>query len=225
MLRPSSEIKPLHRLPGLRLALLAVVAIAAFAVPSSALAAGPTLVGSLPMSFNAKGVGSVLISESTGAKWECSSSSATGSFTSGSAGTETVTLQGCKYGGLGSCQSAGQASGTIVTSTLNIQPVFLNSAHTTFGLLLSPASGNVAEFQCGIAKSFWSGSVIGQLQPGLGVSTLQNEFSLRELSSGVQQYTQIEGTGPVHQLYHGTVTVALNLTQTMEYPSSIKWQG
>jgi len=206
------------------LALLASLALVALAAPSSALAAGPKFNGgSPPLSFTSTGA-SVVVSESSGNVWSCSSSSGSGTWTTTSTGTGTLTFKGCAFGS-GTCTSPGQPAGTIVTSTLGLQSVYLDKARTKYGTLFTPpASGVFAEIECGFGgikiKKNWNGSLIGQItSPGLYQSSNQNTLVFDDITPGKQQYTQVEEGGPVYQL-EGT---AITNTQTVKYPYLITW--
>jgi hypothetical protein len=209
------------------LALLASLALVALAAPSSAFAAGPKIEGtSFPLSFTVTNSGAaVTVQYSNGPVMECSSSSGAGTWTTNSSGTATLTFQGCTRGF--TCTSPGQPSGTIVTSTLGIQSVYLNKARTKFGMLFTPpASGVFAEVVCGPfgIKTTWNGGLIGEtVSPGLGGTS--SESTLRFLNSGVgkQQWTQVEESGPVYQLTQGAATLAILANKTVKYPKNITW--
>lgn len=169
-------------------------------------------------------------SMSTGEQWSCSGKgSGSGSFTTGTSGSATFTFTKCEYQSGGfpvTCTTAGQPAGTIKTSTLGVSPVYLDAAKTKFGLLLSPPeSGVFAEFKCaGFINKVWKGSLIGEItKPALNVSAYVHVLTFNQFGSGVQQYTQIEGSGPKYQLTQGGVNVALGATQNMTFVQSKKY--
>jgi len=164
-------------------------------------------------------------SEAGGSKVECTGSGSAGEWTSSTTGRATLRLTGCGSSGF-KCTSEGQTAGTIVTSTLDFKLIWLDAAHTKFGLLFSPATGwSFAKFACGgIWIKEWQGSLIGQITyPGLEVSASNHTLSFVSIANGVQQYQQIEGSGPLYRLTRGGETVALNLTQSLIHAENSKY--
>lgn len=92
--------------------------------------------------------------------------------------------------------SPGQPEGTIVTSALKAEPVFLDASQSEIGLLLTPPkSGRLAEFNLsGFADYVVTGSIIVSLT-GVG---LEEEFS--EFTFTTEAPKQVEEAGPEHGL-------------------------
>jgi hypothetical protein len=187
----------------LGLALIASFAMSAFAAAgASALSISPAGSALKPIGYTVS-THAITVTTESQTKRSCSGSSAgTGSFTSGTGGPLKLTLAGCTFGSA-SCTSAGQPTGSIATRSLTANLVYLDAAHTKFGLLLSPSgSETVAEFDCGFFGHFvWTGSLIGQItKPSLGATSAQATLILNSTSSGVQTYQQVEGTGVKHRI-------------------------
>lgn len=187
----------------LGLALIASFAMSAFAAAgASALSISPAGSELKPIAYTVSTKGITLTTES-GTSRSCSGSSAgTGSFTSGTGGPLKLVLAGCTYGPA-SCTSVGQPTGSIATRSLTAKLVYLDAAHTKFGLLLTPSgSETFAEFDCGFFGHFaWTGSLIGQItKPSLGGTSAQATLILNSTSFGVQAYQQVEGTGVKHHI-------------------------
>jgi hypothetical protein len=141
-----------------------------------------------------------LLETTSGLRVECSGVSSTGEYsmtnTQQVANVKT-TFTGCEFDETGlTCQSAGAASGEVLTSTLDgtlgvikKEPSPLN---TTVGLALYPASGEVvAELECaGFAKTVVTGSVIHQVATNKMVSEEVEKFLQRK---GIQKPESFEG--------------------------------
>ena len=157
----------------------------------------------------------------------CTSSSSKSSgrfYVGGEAGEVKITFEGCTYGSGTKCSSAGQPAGTVVTSMLDLKPVYTNAAHTEFGLLLTPRGTNVfAEMTCafGLIKRTWTGSVIDQVtSPGLNVSA--TKFTL-----GFNNYGQIDGAGTKYILHEALSSgpeadLELVSSQTMSFGAATR---
>lgn len=156
----------------------------------------------------------------------CASSKGSGKFNAGgTSGEVKITFEGCTYGQGTNCNSAGQPKGTVVTSTLDLKPVYTDAAHTKFGLLLSPHGTNVfADMTCafGVVERTWTGSLIDQVtSPGLNVSAKQ--FTLAFNNSG-----QIDGSGTKYHLSEtvngsAPADIAFQSDQTMTFAASFKF--
>jgi len=191
------------------------------------LAAGSASALSIEPASTFQSTGSeVTWSTSAGNIYACKGgSSTTGQFTSGTSGQMTLKMQGCGSS-FTTCTSPGQASGTIVTSTLGVKPVYLDAARTLHGLLLSPpASGVFAEFSCSGVPRVWTGSLLGRItSPALGVKSTQHTLSFTESSAGQQTYQRVEGAlFPLYRLKQGEATVAVTATQPLTFPIEVKF--
>jgi len=109
----------------------------------------------------------------------CSGSSGSGTWSSGTAATARLSLTGCvlPYYGF-SCTTSGQAKGTILTKLLSLTPIYLNAAHTRYGLLITGegASKAFATFNCAESRT-WSGTVVAEITTPLNTGT--NSFGLK----------------------------------------------
>lgn len=193
--QPSQPRKGRVRFASFGLALVASLAFAGIAAGgASALSFTPD------PAFTMQGGGLTLTTEA-GNISSCARSTGKGKFSGGAAKEVTLRLEGCTLGSW-PCTTGGYASGTIVTSQLTAQPVYLDAAKTKFGLLLSPPAGQAfATFSCIGVPVTWTGSLIGQVtKPALNVSSTQGELVFESVSTGVQKYQQIEGAGPKYHL-------------------------
>lgn len=194
--RPS---KRSARIATFGVAIVASLALAAFAATGASALSFVPANGTYPMRF-AQSSGAIKITSSAGTS-SCTSSTGAGEITNATTGNASLTLKGCTSSGI-ACTSSGQSAGTIVTSPLSLQVIYLDAAHTKFGWLLSPTSGEVfAEFNCWFGKDVWTGSLIGQVtNPALNTWATSQEVVFAESSTGVQKYQQIEGAGAIHRL-------------------------
>jgi hypothetical protein len=235
----SPRKSPLQRLR-VQFALLAVVAGALIALPSSALATatpeivpapeGPkTLTGEGPLNLSA-GIGSGSCTSWGGtAEWKNA-----GNNTSHS-GTVNLTLKGCHW--INYCTTEGQPLGTVLANSLKADLVWINKAHTKAGVLLSPPTKvgpppfyieetlPFAVMNCGGGTSKWTGSLIAEItNPTLGGAS--SEWKLKFASEGLtQRPTQVEEAGPEHQLYWGSGKLGWNGSLKMLLGTAAKLQG
>jgi hypothetical protein len=160
-----------------------------------------------------------------------------GQYTNGTQGTlNSATITGCTKDLQFECHSAGFANGTIQLASLATKLVYLNAAHTRYGLLLSRPEkpnwwedpGPVAEFTCagGIQKVSWRGSVLGEYtSPALNKKTTSATLVF-ENGGSHQNWQQIEGAGTV---YHLTQSVnggaqeeaALHAYESHSFPTEV----
>lgn len=227
-----NQKRPLSRLTtAFGLALVCSLAFAVFAAASASALSVKTASESFPVTFVLEG-SSVGRYEGT-ALTTCASSRGSGKFESGTTGQVTLTLKGCTYGEM-NCWSAGQEKGTIVTSALSVQPVYLDAAHTKYGLLLkSPASGVFADFTCGggLLHITWNGpGVIARMtSPALGTWSKIGTLELFGSKLGTQEYEQVEGAGTKYHLTQTSNggspgTMALSTTWTLTSSQLIKFE-
>jgi hypothetical protein len=194
-------------LRALGLALVASLAIAATSAGSaSALSLTPEPPGTYPVSLllnTGKAPGKVKIAFGTVFNVECESATEGGKLTSGTSGELKITYGGCRLG-KSTCTSAGQPSGTMVTSNLAVTPVYLNVAKTIWGFKLTPIGTTVfAECNFPGENSYMrlSGSVLGDVPSALGTTT--RNLTLRHAKGSKweeQKYQQIEGAGTKYHL-------------------------
>jgi hypothetical protein len=153
----------------------------------------------------------------TGGGWN------SGQFTTKTSGEITLTFKGCGASGF-TLTTPGQEKGTIKTSSLTMKPVYLDAAHTKFGLLLSPpASGIFAEVLYGGIPVAWKGSLIGQItSPGLMGKS--KDFTLNFAKAGTgQQYRQVEESGPIYHVTQNEAEVVFSSIQTSAFPAERTW--
>ena len=150
--------------------------------------------------FKAKGKGANLEAIGVGGI-DCLKSSATGRFTSPTTGDATATFADCEYSGK-KCNSAGAATGIIVTNPLVAVDGYLSGKETLnpkVGAAFSPESGEyLAVFECGPYDFSVTGSVIGEVTP-VNKFTKAAVFAFRQKAIGVQEWEQFE-EGPSQQL-------------------------
>jgi hypothetical protein len=204
----------------LGLAVMAVLALSAFAV-SSASAAAPELFragkpGSLVLGeIKGKSSGSTTLESKNGTKVTCEKAESKGGEATNTKeiAKTTVKFNGCKeslFGG--KCNTAKLAAGEILTAELTGKIGFEPKSTTEVDLELKPAktedkeggkevlegsNGAFAVFECtgGLAKIEARGAVIGMLGKGqLGKSTKSlNLLYEKGASAGLQELTSMEG--------------------------------
>lgn len=223
-MKRSSMMSKARRFKPFGALLLAALSVGAILLPSTALASEAPTISVAGAPIWGTGEGSTIMRDPLVQAWSCKSSKSTAAFNAGSksSGTLNLTLEGCNMGGwIGACNSSGKPSGTIVTSTLTFKLVYLDAAHTAWGILLSPpASGVFTEFSCGggITKVTWTGSILGQItKPALNVETWSGTLVFQAKETG-QQYEQINGTGTAYHL----TDINTTLGSTQEVPTSVE---
>lgn len=169
------------------LGMAAITAVAAMALVgvASASAAAHYLQGGAPLGHTVSFTGTsgaATLQTKSGTKVTCTSDSATGKLLNSTEDEVEVTFKGCK-GPLGvSCTTSGQSSGVILTSLLKSELV--NLVGGGVGVLLTPVSGDFADFSCiGIAIQV-KGSVVGVATP---VGVQQKTGTLTFKQSGGKQ--------------------------------------
>ena len=162
--------------------------------------------------FKAKGTGANLEVTGVGGVG-CLKSSAVGKFTSPTSGADVVATFGdCEFNGH-KCESAGAASGTIVTDTLKGVVGYLAGKGTLdpkVGTDFTPETGPfLASFSCGPYEFDVEGAVIGEVSP---VNKFSKEavFTFRQKAIGVQEWESFE-EGPEQ-------TLQVYLCQSCENP-------
>jgi hypothetical protein len=212
-----------HRLRALGLALVASLAIAATSAGSaSALSLTPVAPATYPVSLSLNAPWDATFTFEKGFNSKCASATGTGQLTSGTAGEMKITYKGCRFGET-ACTSAGQPSGTMVTSNLALTPVYLNAAKTIWGFKLTPiGTGVFAEcnFPFGGLFMRWSGSVLGNVWNSIGSTT--KTLNLHQgwgTKWEEQQYQQVEGAGTK---YHLDLTYKTG-SETYFFPESALW--
>jgi hypothetical protein len=212
----SPRKSPLQRWRVKQLALLAVVAGALFALPSSALAtATPEMVPAPEGPKTLNGEGSLILSGAMGTG-SCTSWGGTAEWKNDGgkiarSGTMNLTLKGCHW--IYNCTTPGQAAGTVLANSLKANLVWIDKAHTKAGVLISAPTKvgpppfyleetlPFAEMNCGWGSTPWTGSVIAEItSPKLGASSSEWRLGFATKSAGKQLYTQVEEAGPEHRL-------------------------
>jgi hypothetical protein len=213
---------------------IVALAVVAGILPAAAFASEAPTTNIAGAAFTAPGQGSLIFNDSVSGIDTCTSSKGTGAFNSGShsAGTLTLTLEGCKvwlFGSQVTCTTPGHISGQVVTSKLQFKLVYLDATHTAWGLYVSPPeSGVVAEMDCGSGAEqiTWKGSVLGRItKPAFNVSTSEATLVFEETGSYHQKYEQINGTGTAYHLTakhwimgsEQEAQMALRLTSTLKF--------
>ncbi len=139
-----------------------------------------------------------------------------GEFETTTTGTITITFHGVT-GLFGvHCQTAGQPTGTVVTTLLTFHLVNLEPNPVKKpGILITPnhTTGNFAHFECGGVKQTIAGNgLLGELvTPACGATTTEPEFKFqRGAVAGHQKWTQITTTGTIYDLTLGGSTMSLD---------------
>lgn len=202
---------------------LSVVGIAMFGIPGVA-SATPAHID-VAENFTASSIGPMTREKSNGEITTCHKGmSGAGGFTTTTTGTLTLSFHECTTKILGFdvwCQSPGEPTGTIKTTTLTFH--LITFAANKPGVLITPnatAEGNhFATFECGGVKKFLRGNgVIGTITnpaPGTAakVHTLKFEQGITTGNQKHQAYTGVnynleEGGLKVAEIGEGTITFA-----------------
>jgi hypothetical protein len=122
-------------------------------------------------------------------KMTCKSDSDKGEYTGPTSDTETITFSGCESSAT-PCTSAGQGSGTIVTTSLTSTLGVIDKAKKEVGVSLEGPSSTFAEFECGGSSQVISGSVIGKLPVNKLLTHFTETFTQ---AKGKQKPEQFEG--------------------------------
>ncbi len=200
---------------------LAAVSAAMFALPAMASAGTwhfEKVGGGIPGTFTGTGPASELVA-TNGVTLKGTNLTVHGEFETTTTGTITITFHGVT-GLFGvHCQTAGQPTGTIVTTKLtfhliNLEPspnpkkpgILITANHTT---------GNFAHFECGGIKQTVAGNgIVGELvKPACGGTTTEPEFKFQKsttLGIGHQTWTQVTTTGTFYDLTNGGVTASMD---------------
>jgi|SRR4051812_33401399 len=206
-----SKPRTLKRLiPAFALALMASLALGALAAGSASALSIKNGNGTNPVFGSSPGAPTIQVQG--GATIKCAGSNFAGSYQNSTSGTAHFDTSNCKEGFGFACTTPGQVAGTIASTSLNFKLIYLDSAKTKFGLMISPASsvfsepfpgflyenpsGVFTEFKCGNNTYKVTGSVINQItSPALNVSseTFMSVFGIA--GGGAQLYQQIEGAG------------------------------
>jgi hypothetical protein len=216
MINKSSRLS--RKVSAFGLAFVASLALSGLAAGSaSALSIDPS-----PVNYSVSGSGA-LLTKASGNQFSCEKAAGTGTFKTGTTGQTTIQFQGCYtyvFGSQINCTSPGKPAGTIVTSALGVKPVYLDAAHTKYGLMFSPpASGVFAEVNC-FGSGTWIGSLIGEItNPALNTYAQAHTLRFRQVSAGLQEHRQIEGAGPVYNLSWNGQAMAIDTTWTMWFPA------
>ena len=192
-----------------KMMLLALAAVSAvlFALPAVASAGtwhAETATGGSPGSFSGTSVETTELNATSGTNVKCTSVTTSGSFDAGSTttGTVTFTFHGCTGPFGAHCTSAGQPTGTIVTTLLPFHLVHLEADKTKPGILITPNAGHFATFSClGISTVVSGNGIAGELtSPACGASSTSATFKFQKASNGHQKWNQITTTGTVYDL-------------------------
>ncbi len=142
-----------------------------------------------------------------------------GEFETTTTGTITLTFHG--FVGLFGvhCTTAGQPTGTVVSTKLTFHLVHLEPAKNKPGILITPnhTTGNFLHFECGGVKQTWAGNgLLGELvapSPPCGAETTAPEFKFQRsttLGLGHQTWTQVTTTGTVYDLTNAGSTMSID---------------
>lgn len=149
------------------------------------------------ITFTGSGGAGYLITKDGAHKVECSSNEHSGGKIKDANETEgtVVTFKGCKDAASGvSCNSAGKAAGTIVTTTVNGELVYWGPEKNKAGIWLKPASGSTfATFSCVFFGSGTeitvTGGVVGQIGT-INKSVTNNTLSFQVVEPKAGEFAQ-----------------------------------
>jgi hypothetical protein len=189
-----------RKFPAFGLALVASLVIAAIA--ASGASALSFSAEKLPATFNFKS-GGTLLQPANGETVTCTAMSGSGAITSATSGDLNLEFVGCtvESGGWNwTCTTPGAPAGHIVAKPLKFEPVYLNAAHSKYGVRIRPSvAGPFAEYQDIVSRTI-TGSVMGEItSPALNVSSWVIDTVFFSNGS-TQKYRQIEESGAIYQL-------------------------
>lgn len=133
--------------------------------PAVAAAALPEFSGPFPKGFTSTS-GVTTLQTAGGTKVVCKADTNAGQMTAPKEGTVTFTFTGCESSGL-PCNTAGRASGEIVTNDLTATLLYRNRERRTVGLRLSspPTGAPFMQFECAGVAVVVRGAATGALTP------------------------------------------------------------
>jgi hypothetical protein len=187
---------------------MALVAMLLLGAVSASPASAAEFVANPSFSVKFTGEGKAgLLETKAGRSVTCTGGSASGEIAGSKEAKAMVVFKGChaEHLPLLTCTSPGRAAGEIATSSMKGTPVNLDTTKTSVGVLLQPASGEVmAEFNCSLGfvneTLTVTGAVIGKF-PDAELNEYRSTLHLEFIAiKGVQQYTQIEGSGTQYVL-------------------------
>lgn len=117
----------------------------------------------------------------------CTSVTGTGEFANSTSGTVKLTFHGCKASGT-NCKSAGQANGTITTTTLGFD-IGTTPSPAKPEIVMTPNAGHFATFTCafGLVKVVVSGNGVVGAITSPGVNEESSEMTLNFETEGGKQ--------------------------------------
>jgi hypothetical protein len=211
-----------------KIMLLALAAISALCALPSVASAGSPLIdpasGKFPLSFTVAG-GHREFRAANEPAFTCTSSSASGKFTTATTGEITVTIHGCSttfFGFPVSCNSVGQPSGTIKKGTSVFHTTYVTDAKTNPGILTTPPTGGeFTTITCGgISNMELRGNgIIGQLiAPKCGGISKTATLNFTATGSS-QDLKKVTATGTEYSLNvttesNGSTVAAAEVTET-----------
>jgi hypothetical protein len=201
-----------------------VVSAALFALPAVAAATTAHLSATSIFTVSKGAVETVEFETTEGERLQCHGGvSGSGKFETTTTGTLNLTFHGCTtstiFGSL-TCTSAGQASGTIVTTTLPFHLISKVNGSGTPGVLITPGTGeHFATFICGgIAERKVTGNgVIGTItSPACGVASTTATLKFEQATTGVQKHNT--HTGVTYGLKSNGVPTTLVAESRITFP-------
>jgi hypothetical protein len=209
---------------------LAAASVAMFALPAVA-SAGTWHIeppgGVTTTTFTVSGGAGTLTS--SGGNVSCLSTGGSGHYENTTTGTMTITFHGCTteiFGSKVHCQTSGQPTGTITTTKLPIHNVILDVTAGGVkdpGILVTPAAGSFAHFNCSIASVTVEGNgLLGQLtKPACGASSNVATVEFTDIA-GAQEWKQVTTTGTSYGLIRSGNPAVMQTNATITLPSSSK---
>jgi hypothetical protein len=190
---------------------LSAVTAAILVVPSMASAAGwdidPTPTEAKPLTFTTSGGEAKLTSAQT---VTCAANTGSGKYTTATTGKVSLKFTGCKGPFFTTCTTAGQASGTIVTTELEFHNIMIENTVQlvggTPGILITPNGGHFASFTCSVIGininiAVSGNGIIGDISsPKCAGSSKTATLNFESSATGVQKFMQEETAGTKYDL-------------------------
>jgi len=158
----------------------------------------------------------------------CAKTGGSGTFTSSTGGKFNVAMEGCNtktFFGESACTTPGQPSGTIKIYT-GMRLVWLNAAHTEYGLLISPEPGILTEVVCSYPVRHWEGSFLAKItSPALNVRSKQASLLFQSKGPGVGAFQYEVEEGPFKGGFGPAAVNDENGTLSLDQKMTITFNG
>jgi hypothetical protein len=186
---------------------LAAVSVAMFALPAMA-SAGTWSLDPAGTPITTSSVGNTVLTNNNNETVTCTSSTGAGSYNAGSTtdGTITFKFHNCTSAGI-ACTTAGQPSGTIVTTLATFKNVYLEPGPHNPGVTIkgNGATEHFATFKCGfgLVTIVVTGTLLGEIEEAstkCNVATKKLPLTFVSTAHGVQKWTRVTTAGAIEDL-------------------------